>query len=124
MEDRGTGRKDDRVFKALGDLTRRRLLDELVSGPRTTGELCDLHPEMTRFGVMAHLKVLEEANLVLVTRDGRVRHRHLNPVPIRQIYERWVRPFAELPAAELTGLERSVRERVAHESRGRKESAR
>jgi DNA-binding transcriptional ArsR family regulator len=78
---------------------------------------------MTRFGVMAHLKVLEEADLVLVTREGRVRHRHLNPVPIRQIYERWVRPFAELPAAELTGLERSVRERVARESHRRKESA-
>jgi DNA-binding transcriptional ArsR family regulator len=118
-----TGEEGDRVFKALADGTRRRLLDELASGPKTTGELCDLHPEMTRFGVMAHLKVLEEASVVLVTREGRIRRRHLNPVPIRQIYERWVRPFAELPAAELTGLDRAVRTRLAGEPR-RKEQAR
>lgn len=114
------------MFKALADPTRRRLLDELASGPMTTGELCERHSEMTRFGVMAHLKVLEEADLVLVTREGRLRRRHLNPVPIRQIYERWVRPFAELPAAELTGLERAVRERVARAptQSSRKEAAR
>jgi DNA-binding transcriptional ArsR family regulator len=96
------------VFKALADPTRRDLLDALRSGPRTTGELCRMHPEMTRFGVMAHLKVLETAGLVVVAREGRTRHNHLNPVPIRQIYERWVRPFAEAPALELTQLERAT----------------
>jgi DNA-binding transcriptional ArsR family regulator len=116
-----TGTEDDRVFKALADPTRRRILDELAGGPRTTGELCDRHPEMTRFGVMAHLRVLEGADLVLVTRDGRLRHHHLNPVPIRKVYERWVRPLAELPAAELTGLERAVRERLARPA-GRREA--
>ncbi len=124
MKHPGTSEEGDRVFKALADGTRRRLLDELAPGSRTTGELCDLHPEMTRFGVIAHLKVLEEANLVLVTREGRLRRRHLNPVPIRQIYERWVRPFAEMPAAELTGLDRAARARLARESRTRKEEAR
>ncbi len=96
------------VFKALADPTRRDLLDTLRTGPRTTGELCQMHREMTRFGVMAHLKVLETAGLIVVVREGRVRYNHLNPVPIRQIYERWVRPFAEAPALELTALERAA----------------
>jgi DNA-binding transcriptional ArsR family regulator len=96
------------VFKALADPTRRDLLDALRLGPRTTGELSRMHPEMTRFGVMAHLKVLETAGLIVVAREGRTRYNHLNPVPIRQIYERWVRPFAEAPALELTQLERAT----------------
>jgi DNA-binding transcriptional ArsR family regulator len=107
---------EDRVFKALAAPTRRALLDELAPGSRTTGELCALHPEMTRFGVMAHLKVLETANLVLVTQEGRIRRRHLNPVPIRQIYERWVRPLAGASAAELTALGRSARARAEREA--------
>jgi DNA-binding transcriptional ArsR family regulator len=109
----------DRVFKALADGTRRALLDALADGPRTTGELCERHPEMTRFGVMAHLKVLEEAELVLVTREGRLRYNHLNPVPVRQIYERWVRPMAALQATELTGLARAAEERAAVGDKGR-----
>jgi DNA-binding transcriptional ArsR family regulator len=113
--DRGGGTEGERVFKALADGTRRQLLDVLAAGPRTTGELCERHPEMTRYGVMAHLKVLEQAGLVLVVRDGRLRYNHLNPVPIRQIYERWVRPIAELPATELTGLARVVQQRHRRE---------
>ena len=97
------------MFRALADPTRRDLLDRLRSGPRTTGELCAAHPQMTRFGVMAHLKVLVDAGLVIATQDGRTRWNHLNPVPVRRIYERWVRPLAEAPAAELLGLERAVR---------------
>ena len=102
------GRDDADIFKALADPTRRRLLDELIGGPRTTGELVALHTEMTRFGVMAHLRILEESGLVIAVREGRVRHNHLNPVPIRAIYERWMRPYAELPALELTNLRRAV----------------
>ena len=101
------------MFRALADPTRRELLDRLRSGPKTTGELCDAHPEMTRFGVMAHLKVLVDAELVIPTQEGRTRWNHLNPVPLRRMYERWVRPFADAPAAELIGLEGAVRRRVA-----------
>ena len=102
------GRQVD-VFQAMADPTRRQLLDRLRSGPCTTGDLCVEHPEMTRFGVMAHLKVLVDAGLVIATYEGRERWNHLNPVPIRQMYERWVRPFAEAPAVELVNLERAVR---------------
>jgi len=96
------------VFRALADPTRRELLDALRSGPKTTGQLCDAHPEMTRFGVMSHLKVLVEAELVIPSQEGRTRWNHLNPVPVRRIYDRWVRPIADAPAAELLGLERAV----------------
>src|SRR5512134_1191649 len=96
---------DDAVFHALADATRRRLLDELRTGPRTTGELARLLPGMTRFGVMDHLGVLVRAGLVLVDRQGRERVNHLNPVPIQRIYERWMRPFAIPVATELLALE-------------------
>ena len=98
----------DLVFKALADATRRSLIDALRTGPRTTGQLCLLHPEMTRFGVMSHLKVLEEAGLVFVRREGRERHNYLNPVPIRKIYHRWIKPYAEDLADELIALKKSA----------------
>jgi DNA-binding transcriptional ArsR family regulator len=107
MSDRG-----DLVFKALADPTRRALLDALRDGPRTTGDLCGRHPEMSRFGVMSHLKLLEQAGLVLVERDGRTRWNHLNPVPFREVVARWVRPIAEAPADELIRL-RAVAEQRA-----------
>jgi len=94
------------VFRALSDPTRRGLLDELRRGPRTTGELAATYPEMTRFGVMAHLDVLEQAGLVLVTRRGRHRINHLNPVPIAEIYQRWMHPYAEESATTLLSLRR------------------
>jgi DNA-binding transcriptional ArsR family regulator len=99
------------VFRALADPTRRRLLDELRRGPRTTGELVAAHPEMTRFGVMAHLDVLEQAGLVIVTRQGRHRTNHLNPVPIAEIYRRWMHPYAEAPAHELLALKHSIEQK-------------
>lgn len=99
------------VFRALADPTRRRLLDELRRGPRTTGDLVTAHPEMTRFGVMAHLDVLEEAGLLVVSRRGRHRINHLNPVPIAQIYRRWMHPYAETTANELLNLKHSVERR-------------
>jgi DNA-binding transcriptional ArsR family regulator len=103
---------DDLVFKALADPTRRSILDHLRSGPATTGTLCGLHPEMSRFGVMDHLRVLHEANLIIVERDGRTRWNRLNPVPIREVYLRWVEPFAEVTADELVGLKAAAEERA------------
>ena len=99
---------DQPVFRALADPTRRRLLDELRRGPRTTGELVAAHPEMTRYGVMAHLAVLEQAGLVVVTRQGRHRTNHLNPVPIAEIHQRWMHPYARTTANELLALKRNV----------------
>ncbi len=99
---------DDAVFHALADASRRRLLDELRRGPRSTGDLCRVLPEMSRFGVMDHLAVLVEAGLVIATRQGRHRLNHLNPVPIQAMYERWLRPFAVPVARELLALEAAV----------------
>ena len=102
----------DVVFKALADATRRSLLDELRDGPSTTGELCASHTEMSRFGVMDHLRVLHEAGLILVEPVGRTRVNHLNPVPVREVYQRWIRPIAEAPADELLALKRVAEARV------------
>jgi DNA-binding transcriptional ArsR family regulator len=91
----------DNVFKALADPTRRQILDLLRDGPRTTGEITSTFPELSRFGVMKHLDVLKEANLVLARADGRRRVNSLNAVPIRMIYERWVSHFQDLWAGTL-----------------------
>jgi DNA-binding transcriptional ArsR family regulator len=99
--------KSDAVWKALADPTRRRVLDELRESPKTTGTLCHLF-EMSRFGVMKHLRVLEEAGLVIAERVGRERWNHLNPVPIRMIYRRWIRPFEEQNADLLIRLKQVV----------------
>jgi DNA-binding transcriptional ArsR family regulator len=96
----------DGVWKALSDPTRRGILDLLRDGPRTTGDLVEAFPEMTRFGVMKHLGVLEEARLVLSAKQGRVKWNHLNPMPLRQIYERWVSKYEDQWAGSLTRLKR------------------
>jgi DNA-binding transcriptional ArsR family regulator len=92
---------DELVWKALSDPTRRGLLDLLRDGPRTTGELAEAFPDVTRFAVMKHLGRLQEAELVIVEARGRQRWHYLNAVPIRRIYDRWIRPFAEEPADSL-----------------------
>ena len=99
------------VWKALADPTRRRILDLLRARPMTTGALASRF-EMSRIGVMKHLGVLARAGLVLVRRRGRERWNHLNPVPIQQIYRRWIRPFEALPADGLLRL-KAVAERPA-----------
>ncbi|HEX5139023.1 MAG TPA: metalloregulator ArsR/SmtB family transcription factor [Planctomycetota bacterium] len=99
----------DAVFKALADPTRRRILDLLRARPRTTGELCEGFPT-TRFAVMKHLRVLAAARLVVARRRGRERWNVLNPVPIRQIYRRWIRPFEGDRADALLRLRRLVEE--------------
>jgi DNA-binding transcriptional ArsR family regulator len=85
---------DDRVFKALAHPLRRRLLDSLKEGPQTTGALCDVFGELDRCTVMQHIKVLVDADLVIVRREGRERWNSLNSLPIRQIYERWISDYA------------------------------
>jgi DNA-binding transcriptional ArsR family regulator len=91
----------DLVWKALSDRTRRAILDFLRDRARTTTEIVERFPQMTRFGVMKHLEVLRQAQLVDTREAGRQRVNSLNVVPIRQIYERWVGPFQELWTGEL-----------------------
>jgi DNA-binding transcriptional ArsR family regulator len=95
---------DDRVFKALADPTRRFLLDRLFARDGRT--LTDLVSEldMTRFGVMKHLKVLEEAGLVVVRRQGREKLHFLNPVPIRLLHDRWIDKYTEREVSALVAL--------------------
>jgi DNA-binding transcriptional ArsR family regulator/uncharacterized protein YndB with AHSA1/START domain len=95
----------DLIWKALSDPTRRRLLDLLKDRPRTTGELCEQF-EMSRFGVMKHLGILEATGLVVVRRKGRQRWNYFNAVPIRRIYERWVSKWADQSATSLINLQR------------------
>jgi DNA-binding transcriptional ArsR family regulator len=95
---------DDRVFKALADPTRRSLLDRLfVRDGRTLTEL-ESELAMTRFGVMKHLKVLEEAGLVVTRKSGREKLHFLNPVPIRLVHDRWIDKFTERHVAALVDL--------------------
>ena len=98
------------VFKALADPTRRGLLDELFELDGQSLSALEQGLPMTRFGVMKHLKVLEEANLVVTRRRGREKLHYLNPVPIQQVYERWVSKYAQPVAAGLTGLKRELEE--------------
>ncbi len=94
----------DSVWKALSDPTRRAILDFLRDRPRTTTEIVETFPHLSRFGVMKHLEVLRQAALVQTREAGRQRVNSLNVVPIRQIYERWVGPFQELWSGELLGI--------------------
>ncbi len=94
----------DAVFKALADRTRRDLLDALFAQDAQTLTSLEERVPMTRFGVMKHLKVLEEAGLVVTRKRGREKLHYLNPVPIRLIHDRWVSKYAEPWAAGLSEL--------------------
>jgi len=95
---------DDLVFKALADATRRSLLDKLfVRDGRTLTEL-ESEVDMTRFGVMKHLRVLEEAGLVVTRRSGREKLHFLNAVPIRLIHDRWIDKYRERHISALVDL--------------------
>lgn len=98
----------DLVWRALADPTRRAVLDRLRDGPRTTTELVDAAPGLSRFAVMKHLGVLKDAGLVVVRADGRHRWHHLNGVPLRAAYERWMAPFADRSADSLLRLRHHV----------------
>jgi uncharacterized protein YndB with AHSA1/START domain/DNA-binding transcriptional ArsR family regulator len=102
----------DEVFRALADPTRRSLLDELFKEDGQSLSALEKRLPMTRFGVMKHLKVLEEAGLVTTKRRGREKLHFLNPVPIRLVHDRWVSKYAEPWAAALTGLKKSIEEDV------------
>ena len=89
-----TADETDPIFKALAAPTRRAILDALKDHPQTTGALCARFPALDRCTVMQHLKVLEEADLVIPRRKGRERWNHLNPLPIKHIHDRWIGPYA------------------------------
>lgn len=82
--------ENDAVWKALANPLRRAMLDQLARQPLTTGELANLFPDLSRFAVMQHLRVLTDAELVYVERQGRQRFNFLNPAPIQMLYDRWV----------------------------------
>ena len=102
---------DDRVFKALADPTRRFLLDLLFARDGRTLTELESQLEMTRYGVMKHLKVLEEADLVITRRSGREKLHFLNPVPIRLIHDRWIDKYTERSVAALVDLKNELEER-------------
>jgi DNA-binding transcriptional ArsR family regulator/uncharacterized protein YndB with AHSA1/START domain len=97
---------DARIWKALGDPTRRGILDQLAQGPRTTGSLAAAFPNLSRFAVMKHLSILEDAHLITWRKQGRERWNALNAVPLRLVYERWVSRLENAHAASLTALGR------------------
>jgi DNA-binding transcriptional ArsR family regulator len=99
---------DDRVFKALADPTRRSLLDRLFERDGRTLTELEADVEMTRFGVMKHLRVLEDAGLIVTRRSGREKLHFLNAVPIQMIHDRWIDKFTEGPAAALIGLKAAL----------------
>ena len=99
---------DDLVFRALADPTRRLLLDLLFARDGRTLTELEQEVEMTRFGVMKHLKVLEEAGLVVVRRSGREKLHFLNPVPIRLIHDRWIDKYTERHVTALVDLKNEL----------------
>ena len=104
----------DSVFRALNDASRRLLLDRLFERDgQTLGELCEHIPDMTRYGVMNHLKVLEEGGLVVTRRQGRSKYHYLNPVPIRLVHDRWISKYTE----PIVGVIAAVKTRTEQEER-------
>ena len=105
------------VWKALASPIRRAILDDLRDGPRTTGAIVERFPRLTRFAVMQHLRVLEEAELVIPRRDGRERYNYLNPVPIQRVFDRWVSRYMKPWTEALVSLQSEL------ETQSRKERA-
>jgi DNA-binding transcriptional ArsR family regulator len=104
---------DDRVFKALADPTRRFLLDRLFTRDGRTLTELESELEMTRFGVMKHLRVLEEAGLVVTRRSGREKLHFLNPVPIRLVHDRWIDKYTERHVSALADLKHELEGEMA-----------
>ena len=95
----------DEVFKAINDPGRRILLNKLFEHDgQSLGELCEHLPGMTRYGVMNHLRILEEANLVSTVKRGRSKFHYLNPVPIKLILDRWISKYAAPRIAAISGI--------------------
>lgn len=100
--------KQDRIFRALSHGTRREILDLLREAPRTTGELCASFPRLDRCTVMQHLGVLERADLVVARSEGRRRWNVLNVLPIKEIHDRWISPYAANAVGLLARLRRDL----------------
>jgi DNA-binding transcriptional ArsR family regulator len=100
--------RQERIFKALADSRRRKILDLLASDPLTTGELCKHFPKLHRCTVMQHLAVLERASLVIVKREGRLRWNYINALPIKEIYDRWISPYAADAVMLLARMKREL----------------
>jgi DNA-binding transcriptional ArsR family regulator len=103
---------EDSVFKALADPTRRFLLDLLFERDGRTLTELESELEMTRFGVMKHLRILEDASLVVTRRAGRKKLHFLNPVPIRLIHDRWIDKYRERQVSALADLKHELEEEV------------
>ena len=102
----------DNVFKALADSTRRKLLDRLKgNNGQTLGELCE-HLDMTRQAVSKHLRLLEGANLVVIVWRGREKLHYLNPVPIHQVYDRWIGGYEQRRLSALHDLKKALEHRL------------
>jgi len=99
---------DDRVFKALADPTRRSLLDRLFERDGRTLTELEEGAGMTRFGVMKHLRILEDAGLVVTRRSGREKLHYLNPVPIRLVHDRWIDKYTERQVSALADLKHEL----------------
>ena len=102
----------ENVFRALGDPSRRRLLDALHAQDGQTLHQLEGQLDMTRFGVMKHLRVLERAGLVTTKRIGREKHHYLNPVPIRLLHDRWIDKYTEHHVSALVDLKNRLEERA------------
>jgi DNA-binding transcriptional ArsR family regulator len=102
------GAQDDLVFRALADSRRRRILDLLKVRARTTGELCDHFEGLDRCTVMQHIGVLEKAGLLISHREGRQRWNYLNVMPIKELHDRWISPYAAAAVALLARLKRDL----------------
>ncbi len=100
--------ENTRIFKALASPVRRQILDDLRDQPLTTGSLCDHFPDLDRCTVMQHIKVLEQADLIIPEKRGRERWNHLNPLPIHAIHERWIGPHAAMAVDRLDKLKRQL----------------
>jgi DNA-binding transcriptional ArsR family regulator len=104
------------VFKALGHPIRRQILDILKVAPKTTGELNEHFPEVTRYAIMKHLNILEEGNLIIVRREGKYRRNFLNAVPLQEMHNRWVGKYMQATANSLLKLRSTI------EQKGEKET--
>ena len=110
---------DDRVFKALADSTRRYLLDLLFARSGQTLTELESQLEMTRFGVMKHLRVLEAAGIIVTRWSGREKLHFLNPVPIRLIHNRWIHKYAEHQVSALADLKSELEAKACRQTRKR-----
>lgn len=100
--------KQDSVFKALADSKRREILDLLREQPKTTGEICLHFEPLDRCTVMQHLRILENAGLLIVKREGRLRWNYLDNVPIQEIYNRWISKYAKPSLERLAKFKKEI----------------